>query len=104
MIQTNQPCDPRVHLTSIAIAERFLHTIRACLREEEWGDALREFYFVIREEIEAARSISEARTRSGGISRRCVYIVEACVREDERGDLVQVFQLIAKEELERAHT
>ena len=104
MIQTNQPCDPRVHLTSIAIAERFLHTIRACLREEEWGDALREFYFVIREELEATRSVPETRNRIGRISRRCVYIVEACVREDERGDLVQIFQLIAKEELEGVHT
>jgi hypothetical protein len=52
MIQSNHPCDPKVHETAVRIARRSLHIVRACLREEEWGDALREFYTVAREELE----------------------------------------------------
>jgi hypothetical protein len=40
---------PRV---AIAIARRCVYIIQTCLREEEVIDAVREFYSVIREELE----------------------------------------------------
>jgi hypothetical protein len=52
MIQSNHPCDPKVHETAIRIARRCLFIIQTCLREYEWDDALREFYLVAREEME----------------------------------------------------
>jgi hypothetical protein len=48
-----QPTDARTHDTSIRIARRCRHIIQACLREEEWGDADREFYRICREELAA---------------------------------------------------
>jgi hypothetical protein len=51
----SQSADPAVHRLSINIARRCLHIIQAVLREEERGDALREFYRVVREEIEKSR-------------------------------------------------
>jgi hypothetical protein len=53
MFIENQPADPRVHAVAIRIARRCRWKIQACLREEEWGDADREFYLVAREEVEA---------------------------------------------------
>jgi hypothetical protein len=55
MISLNEPCDPKVHATAVAIAKRCLYIIQAVLREEEWGDALREFYMVARDEIQNAQ-------------------------------------------------
>ncbi|KAJ3053072.1 hypothetical protein HK102_011784, partial [Quaeritorhiza haematococci] len=52
MLTTSRPADPRVHETAIAAARRCRHIIQVCLREEEWTDADREFYLVIREELE----------------------------------------------------
>jgi hypothetical protein len=52
MIQANAPCDPKVHATAIAIARRRVHVIQSILRDEERGDALREFYLIAREELE----------------------------------------------------
>lgn len=52
LINQNEPCDPKVHATAIAIARRCVWIIQAILREEERGDALREFYSVAREELE----------------------------------------------------
>lgn len=52
MIRIDQAADPAVHALSIRIAQRCLYVIQAVLREEERGDALREFYAVAREEIE----------------------------------------------------
>lgn len=44
--------DEAVHRTALAIARRCVFIIRACLREEEWIDATREFYQVAKTEIE----------------------------------------------------
>lgn len=52
MLMTSRPADPRVHETAIAAARRCRRIIQACLREEEWTDADREFYLIIREELE----------------------------------------------------
>ena len=52
MFIANQPADPEIHEAAIRIARRCRYLIQACLREEEWGDADREFYLVIREELE----------------------------------------------------
>ena len=56
MFIENQPTDARTHETAIQIARRCRYTIQACLREEEWGDADREFYRIAREELEAYRA------------------------------------------------
>ncbi len=52
MIHGNHPCAPEVHETAVRIARRCHRIIQACLREEKWGDALRKFYTVAREELE----------------------------------------------------
>ena len=41
-----------LHETAVRIAVRCRRIVQACLREEEWIDADREFYHVIREELE----------------------------------------------------
>ena len=46
------PTDPQTHRAAIAMARRCVHIIQACLREEEVVEATREFYCVIREELE----------------------------------------------------
>lgn len=58
MIIESQAADPRTHETAIRIARRCRHIVQACLREEEWADADREFYKVARDELEALRSAS----------------------------------------------
>jgi hypothetical protein len=52
MFIANQPADPKIHEAAIRIARRGRWLIQGCLRQEEWGDADREFYLVIREELE----------------------------------------------------
>ncbi|WP_165064024.1 hypothetical protein [Paludisphaera rhizosphaerae] len=52
----NRPADPAVHEASIRMARRCRRVVQACLREEEWGDADREFYSIIREGLEALAS------------------------------------------------
>jgi hypothetical protein len=54
MIQANQPCDPRVHALATRLARACRTIVQACLREEEWRDADREFHFVIRSGLEEA--------------------------------------------------
>jgi len=56
MIMESQAADPRTHEAAIRIARRCRHIVQACLREEEWADADREFYKVAREELERCRS------------------------------------------------
>lgn len=51
----NQPCDPKTHELAIAIAKRCVWIVQAVLRDEEKGEALREFYGVAREELERGR-------------------------------------------------
>lgn len=53
MFVESRPADPGVHAAAIRIARRCRFTVQACLREEEWGDADREFYRIAREEVEA---------------------------------------------------
>ncbi len=52
MIAENEPVDPIIHETAIRIARRCRHTVECILREEEWQDADREFYLIIRDELE----------------------------------------------------
>jgi hypothetical protein len=54
------PADPAVHAAAIRAALRCRHMVQACLREEEWHEADREFYRIIREELEAMKA-GEAR-------------------------------------------
>lgn len=60
MVIDHQPADPLVHETAIRIARRCRHTIQCLLREDEWRDADREFYLVVRDELERLRA-SQAR-------------------------------------------
>jgi hypothetical protein len=53
MIQLDKPCDPAIHAAACQAARRCRFIVQACLREEEWQDADREFYQVIRESLEA---------------------------------------------------
>ena len=53
MSSSQLPTDAITHETAIRIARRCRHVIQACLREEEWGDADREFYRICREELDA---------------------------------------------------
>lgn len=52
MLIENSPTNERTHETAIRIARRCRHVIQVCLREEEWIDADREFYRIIREGLE----------------------------------------------------
>ena len=52
MFIASQPADQQIHEAAIRIARRCRWLIQACLREEEWGDADREFYLVIRDGLE----------------------------------------------------
>ena len=44
--------DPQIHAAAIVIARRCVNIIQVCLRDEEVIEATREFYGVIREELE----------------------------------------------------
>lgn len=56
MFIESQATDPRTHETAVRIARRCRSIIQACLREEEWADADREFYKIAREELEHWKS------------------------------------------------
>jgi hypothetical protein len=53
MFIESRPAAPAVHAAAIRIARRCRFTVQACLREEEWADADREFYLIARAEMEA---------------------------------------------------
>ncbi len=55
MFVASHPADPKVHELAIRLARRCRCIVQACLREEEWVDADREFYQVIREGLEEVR-------------------------------------------------
>ena len=61
MFVSSQAADPVIHDAAVKMARRCRWLIQACLREEEWGDADREFYLVIREGLER---FVEARVRA----------------------------------------
>ncbi len=48
----NKPADEAIHTWSIRLARQCRFIIQACLREEEWADADREFYRIIRQGLE----------------------------------------------------
>ena len=50
-VSANLPTDTWTHEAAIRIARHCRHLIQACLREEEWADADREFYRICREEM-----------------------------------------------------
>jgi hypothetical protein len=52
MFIESRATDPATHETAIRIARRCRTIVQACLREEEWAEADREFYKVAREELE----------------------------------------------------
>jgi hypothetical protein len=52
MFTINQPVDPMIHEAAARMAKRCRFLIQVCLREEEWGDADREFYIIICEELQ----------------------------------------------------
>jgi hypothetical protein len=52
MFLESQPADPVIHTLSIRLARACRNIVQACLREEEWGDADREFYRIIRAGLE----------------------------------------------------
>jgi hypothetical protein len=41
------PVDPDTHALALRLARACRHVVQACLREEEWADADREFYAII---------------------------------------------------------
>jgi hypothetical protein len=61
MFIESQAADPRLHEAAIRIARRCRHVVQACLREEEWAEADREFYRVARQELEALKAGGHAR-------------------------------------------
>ena len=65
MIITTELADPAIHEAAIKMAQRCRRIVQACLREEEWGEADREFYLVIREELERLLVGRKLRGRPG---------------------------------------
>jgi hypothetical protein len=51
-VDSSASTDQAVHDTAVRMALRCRRIVQACLREEEWIDADREFYMIIREELE----------------------------------------------------
>lgn len=68
MFMPNQAAVPDIHEAAIRIARRCRHVIQACLREEEWGDADREFYLIVRQELEMLRQSDRSGQKGGGAS------------------------------------
>lgn len=56
MFIESQAADPGTHEAAIRIARRCRMIVQACLREEEWAEADREFYKVARDELERWRA------------------------------------------------
>lgn len=52
MVILSQPADAAVHAAAARAAVECRRIIQVTLREEEWRDADREFYLVIREHME----------------------------------------------------
>lgn len=56
MFVESHAADPVIHALAIRLARECRHIIQAVLREEEWADADREFYRVIRLGLEQWKS------------------------------------------------
>ena len=52
MFIESAPADPDIHKAACRIAVRCRNIVQACLREEEWHEADREFYRIAREVLE----------------------------------------------------
>jgi hypothetical protein len=52
MIRQDASADPAVHELAMRLARQCRRIIQSCLREEEWPEADREFYLVIRQGLE----------------------------------------------------
>jgi hypothetical protein len=57
-----QSTDRATHETAVRLAVQCRRIVQACLREEEWTDADREFYLIIRRGLETFRSGDDACT------------------------------------------
>jgi hypothetical protein len=55
MIPTNSPCDPVLHFRSIRLARQLVDVISGLLRPGEHAEAAREFYSLIRAELESEK-------------------------------------------------
>jgi hypothetical protein len=53
MIATNEPADPAIHFRSIRLARQLVDVISGLLRPGEHAEAAREFYALIRTELES---------------------------------------------------
>ena len=51
----SQSTDALTHETAVRLAVQLRRIVQACLREEEWVEADRQFYLVIREGLERFR-------------------------------------------------
>jgi hypothetical protein len=47
------PTEPRIHEAAVCLAVRCRRIVQVCLREEEWIEADRQFYTIIRDGLEA---------------------------------------------------
>lgn len=54
MVDSSQPTTREVHELAVRLARQCRSIVQAWLREEEWGEADREFYKVIRDGLERA--------------------------------------------------
>ena len=61
MIQPIAAADPQLHQRAARLARASRTIVQACLREEEWDDADRTFYAVIKEGLERYRSAGSGR-------------------------------------------
>ncbi|AMV40258.1 hypothetical protein [Planctomyces sp. SH-PL62] len=60
MIPLHIATTPEIHEAAIRIARQCRSIVQACLREEEWADADREFYLIARRELEALKTPTPA--------------------------------------------
>ena len=58
--------DRRTHETAVRLAVQCRRIVQACLREEEWVEADREFYLVIKEGLEGYRAGQRSGKAAGG--------------------------------------
>jgi hypothetical protein len=66
-LANSRPTDRQTHETAARLAVRCRRIVQACLREEEWLDADREFYMIIREGLEL--ELNRDRTNDDGTAK-----------------------------------
>lgn len=59
MIQQTIPCDPAIHKACMEIACKCTAIISPLLRQEEVGEAMREFYLAARQVLDKPKPIPE---------------------------------------------